>query len=162
MFIEGGGVTVSRFLEANLLDRLQIAVAPVLIGEGRPAIRLRPQTFRQWTVARTGDAVRVDPPTLGIATDIQVVGTQIPRRPYRTDEELRGAIVEGPRVTLTGTADSMSDQRLALARALPPEADAFFDTLSWRTPPRCGNAQRSGASTCATKARAASRRCRLE
>ena len=45
VFIEGGGVTVSRFLEANLLDRLQIAVAPVLIGEGRPAIRLRPQTF---------------------------------------------------------------------------------------------------------------------
>jgi riboflavin biosynthesis pyrimidine reductase len=33
---------VSTFLEANLLDRLQIAVAPVLIGEGRPAVRLAP------------------------------------------------------------------------------------------------------------------------
>lgn len=41
-FIEGGGVTVSAFLEANLLDRLHIAIAPVLIGDGRPAIRLAP------------------------------------------------------------------------------------------------------------------------
>jgi len=43
VFVEGGGVTVSTFLEANLLDRLQIAIAPVLIGDGRPAIRLTPQ-----------------------------------------------------------------------------------------------------------------------
>lgn len=40
IFVEGGGVTVSMFLEANLLDRLQIAIAPLLIGDGRPAIRL--------------------------------------------------------------------------------------------------------------------------
>jgi diaminohydroxyphosphoribosylaminopyrimidine deaminase/5-amino-6-(5-phosphoribosylamino)uracil reductase len=44
VFVEGGGVTVSMFLEANLLDRLQIAIAPVLIGDGHPAIRLAPQT----------------------------------------------------------------------------------------------------------------------
>jgi riboflavin-specific deaminase-like protein len=43
VFVEGGGVTVSGFLAANLLDRLQIAIAPVLIGDGRPAIRLAPQ-----------------------------------------------------------------------------------------------------------------------
>jgi riboflavin-specific deaminase-like protein len=42
VFVEGGGVTVSAFLEANALDRLQIAIAPVLIGDGRPAIRLPP------------------------------------------------------------------------------------------------------------------------
>ena len=40
VFVEGGGVTVSAFLEANLLDRLHLAIAPVLIGAGRPAIRL--------------------------------------------------------------------------------------------------------------------------
>lgn len=40
IFVEGGGVTVSTFLEASLLDRLQIAVAPLFIGDGRPAIRL--------------------------------------------------------------------------------------------------------------------------
>jgi riboflavin-specific deaminase-like protein len=42
VFVEGGGVTVSAFLEAGLLDRLHLAVAPVIIGRGRPAIRLRP------------------------------------------------------------------------------------------------------------------------
>ena len=42
VFVEGGGVTVSAFLESNLLDRLQITVAPMLIGDGRPAIRLPP------------------------------------------------------------------------------------------------------------------------
>ena len=42
VFVEGGGVTVSAVLEANLLDRLQITVAPMLIGDGRPAIRLTP------------------------------------------------------------------------------------------------------------------------
>jgi riboflavin-specific deaminase-like protein len=40
VFVEGGGVTVSMFLEANQLDRLHMTVAPLLIGDGRPAIRL--------------------------------------------------------------------------------------------------------------------------
>jgi diaminohydroxyphosphoribosylaminopyrimidine deaminase/5-amino-6-(5-phosphoribosylamino)uracil reductase len=40
LFVEGGGVTVSMFLAANLLDRLHVAIAPLLIGDGRPAIRL--------------------------------------------------------------------------------------------------------------------------
>lgn len=42
IFVEGGGVTVSSFLEAGLLDRLQVAIAPLIIGSGRPAIRLPP------------------------------------------------------------------------------------------------------------------------
>ena len=45
LFIEGGGVTVSMFLAAGLLDRLHVAVAPLLIGDGRPAIRLRPRAL---------------------------------------------------------------------------------------------------------------------
>ena len=40
VFVEGGGITVSAFLQAGLLDRLHIAVAPLLIGEGRRALRL--------------------------------------------------------------------------------------------------------------------------
>lgn len=40
LFIEGGGITVSRFLQAGALDRLQITVAPVILGSGRPAITL--------------------------------------------------------------------------------------------------------------------------
>jgi diaminohydroxyphosphoribosylaminopyrimidine deaminase/5-amino-6-(5-phosphoribosylamino)uracil reductase len=38
LFVEGGGHCVSSFLEAGLLDRLQIAIAPLLIGKGRPGI----------------------------------------------------------------------------------------------------------------------------
>lgn len=40
LFVEGGGTTVSRFLEASQLDRLHIAVAPVLTGRGKPGLRL--------------------------------------------------------------------------------------------------------------------------
>ena len=36
VFVEGGGQTVSRFLEAGLLDRLHVAIAPLVIGRGRP------------------------------------------------------------------------------------------------------------------------------
>lgn len=39
VFVEGGGNTVSAFLEAGLLDRLQVAVAPLITGAGRPGIR---------------------------------------------------------------------------------------------------------------------------
>ncbi len=34
VFIEGGGITVSGFLKAGVLDRLHITVAPVLMGSG--------------------------------------------------------------------------------------------------------------------------------
>src|SRR5262249_13548088 len=34
VFIEGGGITISRFLAAGCLDRLQITIAPVIIGSG--------------------------------------------------------------------------------------------------------------------------------
>ena len=43
ILVEGGGVTVSSFLEARLLERLHITVAPLLIGEGRPAVRMSPR-----------------------------------------------------------------------------------------------------------------------
>lgn len=40
LFVEGGGVTVSNMLAQNCLDWLQLAVAPILVGTGRPAIQL--------------------------------------------------------------------------------------------------------------------------
>jgi riboflavin-specific deaminase-like protein len=40
IFIEGGGVTVSRFLAEGQLDRLQLVLAPVLLGSGRPSLLL--------------------------------------------------------------------------------------------------------------------------
>ena len=42
IFIEGGGETVSRFVKAKVVDRLQITVAPVLFGDGRPGLRVPP------------------------------------------------------------------------------------------------------------------------
>jgi riboflavin-specific deaminase-like protein len=52
IFVEGGGVTVSRFLAASCLDRLQLAISPLIMGQGRPGIdlgetlRLRPRVRR--------------------------------------------------------------------------------------------------------------------
>jgi riboflavin-specific deaminase-like protein len=42
VYVEGGGVTVSRFLEAGLLDRLHVAIAPLVIGHGRRGLQLPP------------------------------------------------------------------------------------------------------------------------
>lgn len=64
--IEGGGVTVSRFLAAGAVDRLHVAVAPLLIGSGRPAFTLAPiatleQALRPaCRVFRLGDDVLFD------------------------------------------------------------------------------------------------------
>jgi diaminohydroxyphosphoribosylaminopyrimidine deaminase/5-amino-6-(5-phosphoribosylamino)uracil reductase len=40
VLVEGGGITVSKFLEQRLLNRLQIAIAPVIIGSGRQGLQL--------------------------------------------------------------------------------------------------------------------------
>lgn len=40
VFVEGGGVTISRFLAAGCLDRLHLVVAPILLGRGRPSLEL--------------------------------------------------------------------------------------------------------------------------
>jgi diaminohydroxyphosphoribosylaminopyrimidine deaminase/5-amino-6-(5-phosphoribosylamino)uracil reductase len=63
IFVEGGGVTVSNFLNAGLLDRLHIAVAPLFIGDGRPAIRLPPQL-------RLQDCLRLKPRVYSAGSDI--------------------------------------------------------------------------------------------
>ena len=66
--MEGGGITVSRFLAAGLLDRLHLTVAPVILGSGRPAFVL-PEVARiaeglrfAWTVHPLGDDVLFDIP----------------------------------------------------------------------------------------------------
>jgi len=40
VLVEGGGGTVSRFLAGGCLQRLQLAVAPLIIGSGRPVLSL--------------------------------------------------------------------------------------------------------------------------
>ena len=42
LMVEGGGITISRFLNADCLDRLHLVVAPVLLGQGRSSVVLPP------------------------------------------------------------------------------------------------------------------------
>ena len=42
LLVEGGGITVSRFLQAGALTRLHVAVAPMLLGSGRHGLTLPP------------------------------------------------------------------------------------------------------------------------
>ncbi len=73
IFIEGGGITVSRFLAAGLLDRLHVTVAPLLLGEGIPAFAFagvsRPEEGMRltWDVYRLGADVLLDIPLRGAA-----------------------------------------------------------------------------------------------
>ena len=68
IFIEGGGVTVSRFLAAGLLNRLHVTIAPLLLGSGIPAFTLPgvshpDQGLRvDWTVHRLGQDLLLDIP----------------------------------------------------------------------------------------------------
>jgi diaminohydroxyphosphoribosylaminopyrimidine deaminase/5-amino-6-(5-phosphoribosylamino)uracil reductase len=66
VLVEGGGITVSRFLEADVVDRLHVTVAPLLIGSGRPAFTLNPIDSLQQAIRppcrtfRLGDDILFD------------------------------------------------------------------------------------------------------
>jgi riboflavin biosynthesis pyrimidine reductase len=62
VLVEGGGVTVSRFLAAGLLDRLHVCIAPLIIGSGRAAVSL-PE------IARLSDARRPPMRTFAMPPD---------------------------------------------------------------------------------------------
>lgn len=42
LLIEGGASTVSQFIDAGVIDRLHVLVAPLLIGSGKAGLALRP------------------------------------------------------------------------------------------------------------------------
>ncbi|WP_447556544.1 RibD family protein [Vreelandella sp. EE22] len=42
ILIEGGGITISQFIEAGAIDYLHLLVAPLLIGSGRPGLQMTP------------------------------------------------------------------------------------------------------------------------
>ncbi len=68
VFVEGGGITVSRFLAAGALDRLHVTIAPLLIGSGIPAFTLPEaatltESLRfDWSVHRLGADLLLDIP----------------------------------------------------------------------------------------------------
>jgi riboflavin biosynthesis pyrimidine reductase len=63
VFVEGGGKTVSAFLRQGALDRLQVTVAPLLIGGGRPGVTLAP-------IRELADAVRGHSRRFEMGTDV--------------------------------------------------------------------------------------------
>jgi diaminohydroxyphosphoribosylaminopyrimidine deaminase/5-amino-6-(5-phosphoribosylamino)uracil reductase len=63
VFVEGGGITVSRFLAAGCLHRLQITIAPLIIGSGRPSISL-PE------IGRLSDGLRPTWRTFDLGRDV--------------------------------------------------------------------------------------------
>jgi diaminohydroxyphosphoribosylaminopyrimidine deaminase / 5-amino-6-(5-phosphoribosylamino)uracil reductase len=51
ILVEGGAWTVSAFMDAGMVDRLHMLVAPVILGSGKPGLTLAP-------IARLADAQR--------------------------------------------------------------------------------------------------------
>ncbi len=51
MLVEGGAWTVSQFIDAGVVDRLHVMVAPMILGSGKTGLELRP-------IARLADAKR--------------------------------------------------------------------------------------------------------
>lgn len=64
LLIEGGGITISTFLEARLLNRLHVAVAPLLIGAGPAALTTqRPEM-------KLADCIRPETRVFSLSTDV--------------------------------------------------------------------------------------------
>lgn len=63
ILIEGGGITIAQFLEAGLLDRLHIAIAPLLIGSG-------PQGLSTSPIASLSQALRPQTKAYNLGSDI--------------------------------------------------------------------------------------------
>lgn len=63
VLIEGGGITIARFLEARVLTRLHVAVSPIIIGSGAAALSTRP-------IDRLRDAHRPPTAIYGLGTEV--------------------------------------------------------------------------------------------
>ncbi len=69
VYIEGGGLTASRFLEENMVDVLQLHISPMIIGSGVSSFSLPPaQDISSSVHFRSHYFVRVDDAVMLIAT----------------------------------------------------------------------------------------------
>lgn len=64
LMIEGGGITISRFLSAGLLTRLQVAIAPLLIGGGPQGLTMPDPT------EKLSDAIRPETRAFSLGSDV--------------------------------------------------------------------------------------------
>ncbi len=63
ILVEGGARTIARFIEAGLIDRLHVAIAPLIIGSGPAGIALSP-------IERLSSAHRPAAKVYGLGSDI--------------------------------------------------------------------------------------------
>lgn len=63
ILVEGGATTIARFMDAGLIDRLHIAVAPIIIGSGPMGLSLAP-------IDHLAEAYRPKVEVYDIGTDI--------------------------------------------------------------------------------------------
>lgn len=64
LLIEGGGITISGFLEARALTRLQVAVAPLIIGAGPASLTTKNPDMM------LADCIRPDMRVFGLGSDV--------------------------------------------------------------------------------------------
>lgn len=63
LLIEGGGITIRGFLESSLLDRLHVAVAPLIIGAGPAGLTTAP-------VVNLSEALRPETRVYGLGAEV--------------------------------------------------------------------------------------------
>jgi riboflavin biosynthesis pyrimidine reductase len=63
ILVEGGGTTIGHFLDAGALDRLHVAVSPLLIGAGPAGLNASP-------IRQLADAMRPRTTVYGLGTDV--------------------------------------------------------------------------------------------
>lgn len=65
IMIEGGGITIGRFMDAGLIDRLHVGISPLIIGAGPSSLTARP-------ISLLSQARRPRSKVYGLATDIVI------------------------------------------------------------------------------------------
>ncbi len=63
VLVEGGAATIRHFLEAGLVDRLHVTIAPIIIGSGAPGLSLTP-------ISRLSQALRPRCRTIDLGSDM--------------------------------------------------------------------------------------------
>lgn len=65
ILIEGGGITIGRFMDAGMVDRLHVGIAPLIIGAGPSSLTARP-------ISLLSQAKRPKSRVYGLGSDIVI------------------------------------------------------------------------------------------
>lgn len=91
LLVEGGGITLAGFLDAGLLDRLHVAISPIIIGAGPSGLSTAP-------VARLADALRPETRVYGLGTDVvfdcDLAGGRASRSEWPTTQDAPASLAQ--------------------------------------------------------------------